>query len=179
MHGHTWQAEGTADRLNNLTKTMVKPKKGAIDLTGSGAEIRALVPFCLRMVNQWEPPLSVEAHTARLGMRHLANCYAHLSAALPPQQMSLMDCALAFHSAVRVLHSMNEKRWQMRPKMHLFMELCAEEGPPSSSWNYREESFGGSVSRQAHHRGGLASPLSMSRSMLTKFCSKESLPRLV
>ena len=58
------QAEGTADRLHSLTRTMVKPKKGATELTGSGAQIRASVPFCLRMVNQWEPPLSVEAQKA-------------------------------------------------------------------------------------------------------------------
>ena len=32
---------------------------------------------------------------------------------------------------------------KIRPKVHMFLELSAEPGPPSSSWNYREESFGG------------------------------------
>ena len=34
---------------------MIKPKKGSIELSGSGAQIRCLVPFGLRLVNGWEP----------------------------------------------------------------------------------------------------------------------------
>ena len=101
-----------------------------------------------------------------------------LSGDLQPQVDTLLDNALAFHSTVRTLHAMNMLRWQLRPKLHMFMELALEGGTPSSSWNYREESFGGSVSKQSHRRGGLASPLAMSRSCLTKFCCKEKLPRL-
>ena len=62
--------------------------------------------------------------------------------------------------------------------MHLFLELCKEPGTPASSWNYREESFGGSISHQSHHRGGVSSPLSMSKMVLMKFCAKEKLPIL-
>ena len=171
--------EGTTDRLLNLTRSMIKPKKASIELSGSGAQIRCLVPFCLQLVNSWEPPLDAEAYQARAAMRHLSNCYSYLSTAREEGDMSLLDSAVAYHSILRGLNSINQKRWQLRPKLHLFMELCREPGPPSSSWNYREESYGGSVSRQSHHRGGVSSLLSMSRSCLAKFCSKEALPRLL
>ena len=172
--------EGIADRLHTLTKTMVKPKKGSIELSGSGAQIRALVGFGLQVVNTWEEPVSLEQYQARVAMRHLHRCYDFLSAEHHPRRdATLLDSAIAFHTTVRSLHEMNAKRWQLRPKLHLFMELCSEPGPPSSSWNYREESFGCSISRQSHHRGGLATLLSMSRSTLGKFCAKEALPRLL
>ena len=168
-----------ADRLHNLTVTMIKPKKGSIELTGSGAQIRSLVPFALRLVNSWAEPLGPEEFAARSSMRHLARCYEFLRAAMPPQDDSLLDNGLAFHGSLLVLHGIFPKRWQIRPKLHMFLELCAEKGPPSSSWNYRDESFGGSVSHQGHRRGGFGTPLAMSRGVLTKFCAKEALPRLV
>ena len=173
---------GTVDRLNRLTTTMVKPKKGSIELCGSGAEVRALVPFGLELVNTWaQNELDVERLGAKVCMQKLSACYAWLS----PEESgahhmgSLLENALAFHQNLQALHALSSKRWQLRPKLHLFLELSAEGATPSSSWNYREESFGGSLGRQAHVAGGVTGPLSMSRSMLTKFCCKESLPKLV
>ena len=89
-----YDREGTADRLFSLTKTMIKPKKGAIELAGSGSQIRALVPFCLQLVNSMEPPLSPECWMARAAMRHLANCYSFLSSDVEPRVDTLLDNAL-------------------------------------------------------------------------------------
>ena len=168
----------TVDRLHTLTVTMVKPKKGSIELAGSGAQIRALIPFAAGLVETWPEQLEPEAFGARACMRHLSNCYSFLSRPLEAREETLIDHALAFHTTLRTLHELNAKRWQMRPKLHMFMELCLEGGSPSTSWNYREESFGGSLSRQSHRRGGFGTPLAMSRGCLTKFCAKEALPRL-
>ena len=173
-----YELHQTPDRLHNLTVSMIKPKKGNVELSGSGAQIRCLVPFGRMLVNAWQEPLAPEPFAARTAMRHLDRCF-FLSGDLQPQEDTLLDNALALHSCVVGLHALNAARWQIRPKLHMFLELCAEGGPPSSSWNYREESFGGSVSHQAHRRGGLASPLAMSRSVLTKFCAKEAVPRLL
>ena len=60
-----YDREQTQDRLFNLTKTMIKPKTGSIELSGSAAQIRCLVPLALQLVNQWEPPLPIEAQHAR------------------------------------------------------------------------------------------------------------------
>ena len=168
----------TKDRLNNLTVFM-KPKSGSIELSGSAAEVRCLVPFGKLLVDSWEDPLGPESFAAKTCMKHLARCYEFLQPTLQAQQDTLLDNALAFHANLLLLKEFNGKRWQVRPKLHMFLELCLEGGTPSSSWpNYREESFGGSVSHQGHRRGGFSTPLAMSRSVLTKFCAKASLPRM-
>ena len=175
-----YQDEKVEDRLYNLTTTMIKPKKGSIELTGSAAQVRRLVPFGLRLVNTWEiAELDAEKLGAKTCMKHLAKCYDFLSENAPQGTETLLQHALAYHHNLQGLHGKNPQRWQMRPKLHLFLELAAEPGPPSASWNYREESYGGSVSRQSHIKGGMGNPLAMSRSCLIKFCIKEGVPRLV
>ena len=169
---------GTVDRLHDLTVTMIKPKKGSIELGGSAAQIRALIPWGKELVDSWEDP-DYERCAAKTCMNHLAACYDCLSAAGRQEEGTLLNNALGFQRNLQALFLLDPKRWQIRPKLHLFLELAAEGGQPSASWNYREESFGGSVSKQSHRWGGWKTALSMSRSCLTKFCSKESVPRLV
>ena len=110
----------TTDRLHNLTVSMVKPKKGAIELSGSGAQVRCLVPFGKVLVDAWPEPLDPEAFAAKTCMRHLARCYEFLRPMLAEQPDSLLDNALALHASLIVLHGMNSKRWQLRPKLHMF-----------------------------------------------------------
>ena len=170
---------GIKDKLHSLVVTMIKPKKGSIELSGNGAQIRSLIPFGLEIVNAWpEAGLDVERLGARAAMRSLSHCYSFLSAEQPAQG-TLLEHALAFQANLQGLHAISAKRWQLRPKLHMLLELAAEGANPSSSWNYRDESFGGSVSKQAHVKGGVTTPFGMSRSMLTKFCAKESLPKIV
>ena len=69
---------GVVDKLHDLTLTMIKPKKGPLELGGSGAQVRALVPFGVELVNSWEE-LDVERGAAKACMTHLANCYDFLS----------------------------------------------------------------------------------------------------
>ena len=173
-----YRRTGTVDKLYDLTVTMIKPKKGSIELSGSAAQIRALVPYGLELVESWAD-LTLEQTAAKLCMQHLSRCYSFLSANPVEGQGNLLDNALGFQRNLQGLNQENPRRWQIRPKLHLFLELAFEGGQPSSSWNYREESYGGSVSKQAHRRGGGKSPLAMSRAALTKFCAKEHLPKLV
>ena len=176
-----YKETGVVDKLHNLVKTMVKPKKGSIELSGSGAQIRALVPYGLKLVNSWvSDGMSLEQLAAKSAMQELAHCYSFLSADDSKHPAgSLLEHALAFKRNLQGLHQIFPKRWQLRPKLHMFLELAAEGSNPADSWNYREESFGGSVSRQAHRKGGQSSPLAMSRSTLTKFCAKEAVPKVM
>ena len=153
-----YKDNGVVDKLNNLVKTMIIPKKGSIQLTGSGAEIRALVAYELQLVDSWGPDgMTPERFAARSCMRELSACYSFLSTdASTHVAGSLLDHALA---NLQGLHRLSPRRWQLRPKLHMFLELAAEGSNPAASWNYREESFGGSVSRQAHRKGGQSSPL--------------------
>jgi hypothetical protein len=59
------------------------------------------------------------------------------------------------------------KLWKIKPKLHLFLELCSvERTRPSLCWNYRDEDFGGSVARLARRRGGLLSASAFSRNLI-------------
>ena len=89
----------TTDRLHNLPVSMVKPKKGSIELSGSGAQVRVLVPFKRSLVGSWVEPLEAEAYAARTCMNHLARCYEFLRPTLEEQPDSLLDNALAFMQA--------------------------------------------------------------------------------
>ena len=173
-----YRRDGVEDRLYELTVNMIKPKKGPIELAGSGAQVKSLVPFGLELVNSWVEP-DWEQMSVKACMQHLAACYTCLRSAQPVQGGGeLLNHALGFQRNLQGLHLANPKRWQIRPKLHLFLELAAEGDRPSASWNYREESFGGSVGKQSHRKGGWPSPLAMSRSTLTKFCARERLPAL-
>ena len=49
---------------------MIKPKKGKIELGGSGAQVRALVPYGLEFANRWVD-LDVERIAAKTCTFHL------------------------------------------------------------------------------------------------------------
>ena len=124
-----YRRSGTVDRLYDITVTMIKPKKGSIELGGSGAQIRALIPYGVEPVDSWED-LDEERMAAKLCMHSLATCYNFLSQAARQEEGELLHNALAFQRNLQVLFAMNPKRWQLR--------------------HYREDSYGGSVSKQAH-----------------------------
>ena len=67
----------TEDKLHDLTLSMIKPKKASIELAGSGAQVRALVPFGLQLVESWTV-VDDEHVSARECMRDLAKCYGCL-----------------------------------------------------------------------------------------------------
>eukprot|EP00971_Amphidinium_carterae_P163439 3240700-Amphidinium_carterae.1 len=65
-----------------------------------------------------------------------------------------------------------ESYFKVKPKMHLFLELCelAVKGSnPAQRWTYRDEVFGGTCSRLARRRGGLQRVPTTSRTLLDKF----------
>ena len=174
-----YHREGVVDQLHDLTTTMIKPKKGSVELSGSGAQIRALIPWGKELVDGWVD-CTVEQEAARACMNHLFTCYQYLSPTeAPREEDGFLINALGFQRNLQELHAVHPKRWQIRPKLHLFLEMALEGGHPSASWNYREESYGGSVSKQAHRKGGCKSPMAMSRAALTKFCAKERVPKLI
>ena len=59
--------------------------------------------------------------------------------------------------------------WRIKPKMHLFLHICADDDLPSDVWCYRDEDFGGSAARAGRRRGGVRSVAAMSSSTLDKF----------
>ena len=61
------------------------------------------------------------------------------------------------------------KEWKVKPKLHLFLELCSEGSKPALFWTYRDEDFGGSVAARSRRRGGVLSVPAFSKNLLTRF----------
>ena len=90
----------------------------------------------------------------------------------------LQKQAAIFGENVASLHRLNSDRYALKPKTHLFQELCSQEIRPSQSWLYREEDLGGSLAEMAHKEGGPDTALSTSRTCLDRYCISASPPSI-
>ncbi len=64
--------------------------------------------------------------------------------------------------------------WRMKPKVHLFQELCeykavVEFGSPELFWTYQDESFCGYVAKVAKKRGGLNFAATVPERLLSRY----------
>ena len=70
--------------------------------------------------------------------------------------------------------------WRVKPKMHLFLELCSvEDCRPNFFWTYRDEDFGGTVSHQSKMKGCWQAAKSFMKHALDLFALKNPEPRFV
>jgi len=166
-------------RLDNLYPTMLKQDNKQPKLRGKAAECRFLVPFARLLVEKHFSDLDPYEKTIKSATIALNRCYDCLSApnfsapvlARSSKEFALLSCALEAH--------MDNKLWRVKPKLHLFQEMCeCSNSRPSTCWTYRDEDFGGSMASTSRRRGGKASPSSMATAVLTKFAVKNPMPML-
>ena len=172
---------GVEDRMTNLTyKMLVQPNKSPT-LRGSAAHCRALVPLVARMSRE----LFVHAHprenACKAALQSLEQCYDALSGesadwheVLPRESRKFAAQAVALETSSR-----KKKHWRVKPKMHIFLELCCGDEKPSLFWAYRDEDFGGTCARLARRRGGLLRPRATSGNVLGRFLMKSTVPRIL
>ena len=115
---------------------------------------------------------------AKAAMGHMFECYEALRG-----DGDFRD-RLALHSRLFALQFVALEAyfpgtWGVKPKLHQFLELCMDGGLPSANWNYRDEDFGGACSGMARRRGGHLGPTATSTNLLTRYCLRSQLPRLV
>ena len=110
----------------------------------------------------------------------LNSCYNCLSQSLyigqtmedNGRRFGLLYCSLERSSA-------NKYRWRVKPKLRLFMHLTrASQGRPAQCWTYRDEDFGGAISKLSRRRRGANTAASTARNTLTRFFSKHQVPLL-
>ena len=164
-----YKAREVADRLQNLTPLMIKQDKKGPKLRCSGAQCRALVPIALHLAQKHLDARQPLEQAALVGMQKLDQCYQALSQDSIFSFDVLEKCSVEFalqYVALDKFHP-DSRLWKIKPKLHLFLELCSvERTRPALCWNYRDEDFGGSVARLARRRGGLLSATSFSRNLI-------------
>ena len=166
-----YDATGVADKLDTLIPTMIKAQKKSPKLRGSAATVRALIPFTGEASGKWlddHDPVDLAAKSAAI---HIGECYSALSLDKGDWHSQLLLNSVSFaHQYVALSENQgDDKLWKVKPKLHLFLELCAEGTKPSLVWGYRDEDFGGSFARFGRRRGGLLSAPATSRSVLAAF----------
>jgi hypothetical protein len=166
-------------RLDNLYPSMICQSGKQPKLRGKAAECRYLVPFAKLLVTNHFSDENVYEKTIKQATFALNKCYDCLSMhrfsaevlANSSKEFALLSCALEKHA--------QSKRWRVKPKLHLFQEMCeCSDSQPSTCWTYRDEDFGGSMASTSRKRGGKTSPGSLATSVLTKFAIKNPMPRI-
>ncbi len=101
-----------------------------------------------------------KAHPGTLELEVLITIYClRLLARREFEALLHIWCSISFSAGIKL--------WKIKPKLHLFLELCSvETTKPSLCWNYRDEDFGGSVARLARRRGGLLSARAFSQNLI-------------
>ena len=177
---HFYETNQTGDRIYNLTSGMIKSDKKAPKLRCSAAQCRALVPFALQIAVDVLSPANAREAAMTAAARHLKNCYDALSDLSFFYADILREESKSFALQYVALSqtSANVKLWKCKPKLHLFVELCSEGSRPATFWTYRDEDYGGSVSRTSRRRGGRKGVAAYSRNTLTRFCIKQPMVRM-
>ena len=187
MSGHIetyYDAYGVEDRLKQFVpKTYAKEsKKTPPRLKGNAATTRALVPFGGLMAQQFLSDTDPIEMAMKQAAHHLCNCYNSLHfrneafshAAL---HNSAKQFAIQF-GALWAAHG-HDVLWRPKPKMHLFLELCSAATEPQKFWNYRDEDFGGTISRTCRMKGMWKKIGAFCKHGLDMFRMKNDAPRIV
>ena len=177
-----YAAGGVEDRLQNLTPTMIKQSKKAPKLRCSAAEARALVPIAHAMAQELLSAADPLECAARVGTHHLHECYRALSHESIFSADILHENSVKFalqYVALEASADPGTKSWRIKPKLHLFLELCSDGSKPALFWNYRDEDYGGSVARLSRRRGGLLSVKAFSSNMLERFKIQQPVIRMM
>lgn len=168
-----YAANNVADRLQNLTVGMLAKAGSPPKLRSSAAQCRALVGFGAHLAPRLSPEEPIEL-AMRAAATQLQACYAALSASAVAPHASLALASRRFAAQYVALERAMLDRgdavsWRVKPKLHMFLELCSDGSQPSLFWTYRDEDFGGSCAHMARRRGGLLMPSATSKTLLTKF----------
>lgn len=169
-------------RLANFYTGGKSPK-----LKGKAAHIRYFVPILDKIVQDIIQADDIHSQTVVSCMQNLGICYACLqdfdAARLDnaSRKMALLYCSLEKEQiSLGAL-----KIWKVKPKLHLFLELCSHiclerhRGNPRNFWTYADETHGGCMRQIAAARGGKNSSASSAYRMLALWTSNVDLLELM
>ena len=152
--GHSDFTNGGADKANKL-----KCK---------AAEARALVPFLPKLAARSCNGADPYSEAVRTATQSLADCYRLFDAPGAALRASCRKFANAYAS---LNLSAPGAHGHIKPKLHLFQELC-EFCPrsPRLFWCYKDETFGSACAKLALRRGGHDNPGHNAERVLLSWC---------
>ena len=176
-----YETEGIENRLQNLTRGMIQSTGKAPKLRSNAGCCRALVPFgraaAEELLNATCPVESQMIAAAR----DLEVCYQSLAEGSIFHADLLREHSMRFAQSYTALNQStdNPKIWRIKPKMHMWLELCSEGSKPSMFWCYRDEDWGGSVARAARRRSGVLSARAFSHNLNVRFMIYQPIIRML
>jgi hypothetical protein len=175
MHDY-YRSESVQSRLDNLTLKMLGPRKKP-KLRAKAAECRALITFAYELARDVLNRSDTLENSVYLATLYLQRCYANLSPEVY-QKSHLADACRRF-CLLLVQLEQHSDLFRVKPKLHLFQELCElSDVCPSKTWCYRDEDFGGSLASISKVRGGPNRAANIAKAVLTRFFAQHKLPRL-
>ena len=142
----------TRDKLKKFTKNTIRPEASRPPkLHSSAAQCRALVYFGHLAAQKHLSDAVPTEYAAKTAAYHLNVCYSTLQ---QPNSEVLFSSSQAFVLQYAALMAVSDGiAWRIKPKAHMFLELCAEGSQPQLFWTYRDEDYGGSVAKACKMRG--------------------------
>ena len=149
----------------------------------SAACMRSMVPFCKDLAEELLGGADASHAALLICCRSLHECYMCLDersfAHAQVARDESIKFALQWMALHRVWYARDEKSFKLKPKLHLFLHICSDGSRPRRYWAYRDEDYGGAVSRRGRRRGGVLSVHALSRKVLERFWIQSPTFRLV
>jgi hypothetical protein len=178
-----YAANRVQDKIDVLLPSLFMQSKKGFKLRCSAAKARALVPFAAELATELLSPEVPAENALRLAATHLNELHATLSETCIFQTDLAREhsrkFALLYVSLHDFHHARDDRKFRIKPKLHLFMHITQDGSRPARHWNYRDEDWGGSVARLCRRRGGLLSCMAMSRNVLMRFVLGVPVPKIM
>ena len=143
------------------------------------AVARCLVPFLPHLCKRFLVSGSEHDLAVQTVVDNLAACYRLMDT----PGSDLCRASRRFANAYAALETAELQRnpgsahWRIKPKLHLFQELCEfGDRPPRLFWCYMDETFGDICAQLAVRRGGADNPGRNTESILNAWCCSTPFP---
>ena len=177
-----YKRRGKQSRLDQLKPSMIWKENGKhARLRAKAGESRDLVDFGVELAQDLFQQQSLFHQTILQAALLLQVCYSQLSESTfcrQTLQQSATRFALLYIALSEEAEQSGRRMFKLKPKLHLFLELAYSDIPPSAFWTYRDEDFGGLISRLAERRGGENTARATAAAVFQRFAAQEDLPRL-
>ena len=130
---------------------------------------RALYPWLLEECHKMlDPSNGIDAAILEACVQFNRCCTAALSKSRAYPRAAMKEHGQKWVLLYNGLAQRDPAVFRIKPKMHLFLHML-EDGDIRASWTYKDEDWGGTVSRMARRRGGVMTQKAFSCAVLDRF----------